>query len=150
MDPHTESLLSPVNVIVTAYDPEGTVTFDKIVNEPTPTPVPETPTPTPANQQNLWADIDCNSDVNPVDSLKVLRADAVLSVSQDANCPAPSTDLNVQWDGQSTNEKWGDADCSNSLNPVDSLKVLRFDAGLFYIQQEPCPDIGAEVLIPQQ
>jgi hypothetical protein len=56
----------------------------------------------------------------------------------------------VIWDTQSTNEKWGDADCSGSLNPVDSLKVLRFDAGLFYIQQEPCPDIGAEVLIPQQ
>ncbi|HEY5624967.1 MAG TPA: hypothetical protein VIT93_00610, partial [Dehalococcoidia bacterium] len=99
---------------------------------------------------NLWADIDCNSDVNTVDSLKVLRADAGLSVSQDASCPAPSTDLNVQWDGQSTNEKWGDADCSGSLDPVDYLKILRFDAGLFYIQQEPCPDIGAEVLIPQQ
>ncbi len=146
----TESLLSPVNVIVTAYDPEGTVTFDKIVNAPTPTPPPATPSPTPANQQNLWADLDCDSDVNPVDSLKMLRADAGLSVPQNASCPAPGTSLDVIWDTQSTNEKWGDADCSGSLDPVDSLKVLRFDAGLFYIQQEPCPDIGAEVLIPQQ
>jgi len=146
----TESLLGPVNVIVTAYDPEGTVTFDIIVNEPTPTPVPETPTPTPANQGNLWADIDCSTGVNPVDSLKMLRADAGLSVAQGADCPAPSTAMNVIWDSQSTNEKWGDADCNGSVDPVDSLKVLRFDAGLFYIQQEPCPDIGAEVLIPQQ
>ena len=146
----TESLLGPVNVIVTAYDPEGTVTFDTIVNEPTPTPAPETPTPTPANQQNLWADIDCSGGVNPVDSLKMLREDAGLSVAQGADCPEPGTDLIVIWDSESTNDKWGDADCSGSLDPVDSLKVLRFDAGLFYIQQEPCPDIGAEVLIPQQ
>jgi hypothetical protein len=146
----TESLLGPVNVIVTAYDPEGTVTFDVIVNEPTPTPGPETPAPTPANQANLWADIDCDSDINPVDSLKMLRADAGLSVAQDADCPDPGTAMDVIWDGLTTNEKWGDADCSGALDPVDSLKVLRFDAGLFYIQQEPCPDIGAEVLIPQQ
>ncbi|MCH7484665.1 MAG: hypothetical protein IIA90_05895, partial [Chloroflexi bacterium] len=146
----TESLLGPVNVIVTAYDPEGTVTFDTIVNPvATPTP-PATPTPTPANQQNLWADIDCSNGVDPVDSLKMLRADAGKSVAQEANCPAPSADLNVIWDSQSTDEKWADADCSGELNPIDSLKVLRFDAGLFYIQQEPCPDIGAEVLIPQQ
>ncbi len=144
----TESLLQPVNVLVIAYDPEGTVTFDKIVNAPTPTPEP--PSPTPANQQNLWADIDCDNNVNPVDSLKILRADAGLSVSQSANCPTPGGDLNVQWGGLSTNEKWADADCSGGLDPADSLKILRFDAGLFYIQQEPCPDIGAEVLIPQQ
>jgi hypothetical protein len=152
----SNSLLSPVNVIVTAFDPEGTVTFDKIINEPTPVPTapptdaPATPSPTPANQMNLWADIDCNFDVNPVDSLKMLRADAGLSVSQDADCPLPGTDLDIIWDSLTTNDKWGDADCSGSLNPVDSLKVLRFDAGLFYIQQEPCPDIGQEVLIPQQ
>lgn len=146
----SESLLNPVNVIVTAYDPEGTVTFDTIVNEPaTPTP-PVSPSPTPANQANLWADIDCSGEVNPVDSLKMLRADAGLSVAQDANCPDPGTAMTVIWDSQSTDEKWGDADCSDALDPVDSLKVLRFDAGLFYIQQEPCPDIGAEVLIPQQ
>ncbi|MCH8200627.1 MAG: hypothetical protein IIB85_01755, partial [Chloroflexi bacterium] len=149
----TDSLQNPINVIVTAYDPEGTVTFDKILNEPTPVPTDppaDTPTPTPANQENLWADIDCSSGVGVVDSLKMLRADAGLSVSQDANCPLPSTDLDVIWDSQTTNDKWGDADCSGELTPVDSLKVLRFDAGLFYIQEEPCPDIGQEVRIPQQ
>jgi hypothetical protein len=146
----SESLLGPVNVIITAFDPEGTVTFDVIVNEPTPTPPPETPTPTPPNQLNLWADIDCDDDVNPVDSLKVLRADAGLSVSQESACPTPGESMDVIWDSENTNEMWGDADCNDSLDPVDSLKILRFDAGLFYIQQEPCPDIGAEVLIPVQ
>ena len=80
----------------------------------------------------------------------MLRADAGKSVSQEANCPAPSTDLDVTFAGLTTNEKWGDADCSDELNPIDSLKVLRFDAGLLSIQQEPCPDIGSEVLIPLQ
>ena len=85
-----------------------------------------------------------------MDTLKMLTAEAGMRVTQDANCPAPGTDLNVIWDSQTTNDKWGDADCSGELTPVDSLKVLRFDAGLFYIQEEPCPDIGQEILIPQQ
>jgi len=149
----TESLLGPVNVIVTAFDPEGTVTFDKIINPITAPPTAPPTTPPPATQQNLWADIDCSNNVNPIDSLKMLRADAGLSVSQQANCPAPSTSLDVTWGTAvqtTTTEKWADSDCSGSLNPVDSLKVLRFDAGLTNIQQEPCPDIGSEVLIPQQ
>ncbi len=150
----SSSLIDEVDVLIQAFDPEGTVTFDVIVNPPaTPTPTPTTeptPTATPANQLNLWADIDCSGGVNPVDSLKILRADAGKSVAQGADCPDPKEDLTVIWDGLTTNDEWGDADCSGELDPIDSLKVLRFDAGLFYIQQEPCPDIGAEVLIPQQ
>ena len=153
----SESQIKPVNVIITAYDPEGTVTFDKLINAPTPppptdapTPVP-TPEPTPANQQNLWADIDCSDKVDQVDALKMLLVDAGKDISQAANCPAPNTDLDVIWDSLTTNEKWGDADCSGSIvTPVDALKVLRFDAGLFSIQNEPCPDIGQDVLIPLQ
>jgi hypothetical protein len=146
----SESLLGPVNVLITAYDPEGTVTFDVIINEPTPVPPPVTPSPTPANQAELWADVDCSDDVSPVDSLKVLRADAGLSVSQGTACPSMEEMVHVIWDSEATDEAWGDADCNDQLDPVDSLKILRFDAGLFYIQQEPCPDIGAEVLVPQQ
>ena len=50
----SESLLNPVNVIVTAFDPEGTVTFDNNGHQPSlPTPTPAadsttTPTATPA------------------------------------------------------------------------------------------------------
>ncbi|MEX2390972.1 MAG: hypothetical protein WD904_05185 [Dehalococcoidia bacterium] len=149
----SESLLGPVNVIVTAFDPEGTVTFDVIINEPTPaptTPPPVTPSPTPANQPNLWADIDCDDVVNPVDSLKVLRHDAGLSITQEAPCPDAGESVLVVWDADSENEDWGDADCSGGVDPIDSLKILRYDAGLFYIQQEPCPDIGEEVLISAQ
>jgi hypothetical protein len=38
---------------------------------------------------------------------------------------------------------WGDIDCYGEVNPVDSLKLLRFDAGLEVTQDPPCPDIGA-------
>jgi hypothetical protein len=41
---------------------------------------------------------------------------------------------------------WADADCDGTVNPVDSLKILMFDAGLTGIQQTlPCPLIGQEV-----
>jgi hypothetical protein len=37
---------------------------------------------------------------------------------------------------------WGDVDCSGAVNPVDSLKELRFDAGLIVQQAAGCPAIG--------
>ena len=39
----------------------------------------------------------------------------------------------------------GDVDCGKSVSPVDSLKVLRHDAGLSVQQAEPCPDIGTVI-----
>jgi len=43
----------------------------------------------------LWADTDCSGAVNPIDSLKVLRHDAGLSVSQTAGCPGVGTSVTV-------------------------------------------------------
>ena len=43
---------------------------------------------------------------------------------------------------------WGDGDCSGALNPVDSLKTLRFDAGLGAPKVDPtCPDFGSLVTV---
>ena len=39
----------------------------------------------------------------------------------------------------------GDVDCGKNVTPVDSLKVLRHDAGLSVQQDEPCPDIGTVI-----
>ena len=39
----------------------------------------------------------------------------------------------------------GDVDCGKNVSPVDSLKVLRHDAGLSVQQDEPCPDIGTVI-----
>ena len=43
---------------------------------------------------------------------------------------------------------WGDVDCSDAVDPVDSLKILRFDAGLSVEQEELCPVLGDLVVIP--
>jgi len=37
---------------------------------------------------------------------------------------------------------FGDVDCSNTVNAVDALKVLRKNAGLSVAQSEPCTDIA--------
>ena len=42
---------------------------------------------------------------------------------------------------------WGDVDCKDGMTPVDSLKVLRFDAGLSVSQEEDCPGMGTSVTI---
>ena len=86
----------------------------------------------------VFGDVDCDTAVNSVDALKVLRHGAGLSVSQTEPCvnlgdPLPNTELQ------------GDVDCSNSVNSVDALKLLRHAAGLSVSQNEPppCPDIGS-------
>jgi len=82
-----------------------------------------------------FGDVDCSSAVNSVDSLKILRYNASLSVSQTEPC----TDIG----GTLPNtEIQGDVDCSNAINAVDSLKLLRHSASLSVSQTEPCPDIG--------
>lgn len=39
----------------------------------------------------------------------------------------------------------GDVDCGGSVNPNDSLKILRSDAGLSYDKVSGCPPIGASI-----
>jgi hypothetical protein len=40
---------------------------------------------------------------------------------------------------------WADVDCTDGVSPVDSLKILRVDAGLGVVQPAECPEIGEEV-----
>jgi hypothetical protein len=40
---------------------------------------------------------------------------------------------------------WGDADCDGSVNPVDGLKLLRYDAGLSVSKQPACPALGSSI-----
>lgn len=42
---------------------------------------------------------------------------------------------------------WGDVDCSGDVTPVDSLKILRYDAGLSVAQEDECPAIGIEAIV---
>jgi hypothetical protein len=77
--------------------------------------------------------VDCNGDVDAVDSLKLLRYVAGLPVVQNEPC----TDI-----GEEFASLWGDVDCGGGVSSVDALKVLRYIASLPVVQTEPCTDIG--------
>lgn len=87
----------------------------------------------PAGPELIQGDVDCNGTANSVDSLKILRFVAGLSVAQEPDCP----DIGTQ-----VASFFGDVDCSGVVNSVDSLKILRFVAGLSVVQTEPCANIG--------
>jgi hypothetical protein len=117
----------------TASNPESTSEFSLCF--------PVDGAPPPPALEVAWADADCLNGVNPVDSLKVLRADAGLSNAQPAGCPMIGEEAQV--DGEQ--RTWGDVDCSLALTPVDSLKILRFDAGLAVTQEADCPEMDQVV-----
>ena len=93
--------------------------------------------------ERLWGDSDCSGSVNPIDSLKTLRSDAGLSVSQTGDCPDIASAVTV--DG--TARLWNDVDCGGAVNPVDSLKILRFDAGLSVSREAGCPVMATTVTV---
>jgi len=97
-------------------------------------------TETPDAWQRLWGDVDCNNAINPVDSLKLLRWDAGLSVTYETpECPQIGGAVPASVPAT----PWGDIDCSGEPNPIDSLKTLRYDAGLNVDQAAGCPQIGS-------
>lgn len=105
-------------------DDEGTATCDIGAFELVPEPPGTTLT---------QGDVDCNGVANAVDSLKILRYVAQLTVAQGPDCPLI---------GAEVASFFGDVDCGGAVNSVDALKVLRFVAQLSVAQTEPCPDIG--------
>lgn len=78
-------------------------------------------------------DVDCSLAANSVDSLKVLRHNAGLSVSQTEPCANIGIDIGPR--------NQGDVDCSGTVSSVDSLKILRAAASLSVSQTQPCPPI---------
>jgi hypothetical protein len=75
--------------------------------------------------------------------LLTLRHDAGLTTNT-GDCPAMAEVVEV---AAASPHPWGDVDCSGEVSPVDSLKLLRFDAGLEVAQEDGCPAIGDEVHI---
>ncbi len=110
---------------------------------PTPTAT-AAPTPTsPPGQQLIWADNNCSTTVDPVDSLFILRGDAGLPTNT-GDCPDMGAAINVL---NASQHFWGDIDCTAAMTPVDSLKTLRYDAGLSASQEDGCPAINSPVTI---
>ena len=102
-----------------------------------------TPTASPSGDNRIWGDNNCSQQVDPVDSLFVLRADAGLSTNT-GDCPDMGQVVDVQ---NASPHPWGDVDCGGEVTPVDSLKLLRYDAGLGVAQAVDCPIIGSDVTI---
>ncbi|HEY5625103.1 MAG TPA: hypothetical protein VIT93_01300 [Dehalococcoidia bacterium] len=116
---------------------------------PTPTPSP-TPGPTPIVRDLVWGDDQCDDEANPIDSLITLRWDAGLAVLLNG-CPPMNQDIILNSispaGGLNDPQIWGDVDCGGVISPVDSLKILRYDAGLAVAQEAGCPLIGDSVNI---
>ncbi|MCI0783958.1 MAG: PD40 domain-containing protein [Chloroflexi bacterium] len=121
---------------------------------PTPTPSPTaTPGPTPIVRDLVWGDDQCDDEANPIDSLITLRWDAGLDVNLNG-CPPMDQDIEVLsvtpvglGEGDGDPQNWGNVDCDGQVSPVDSLKILRYDAGLDVAQEQGCPPIGDGVQI---
>jgi hypothetical protein len=80
---------------------------------------------------DLKGDVDCDSDVDAVDALKVQQYVAGLSVIQSEPCP------DIGSPGATT---FGDVDCDGDVDAVDSLGILRDIAGLLLLTAQPdCP-----------
>lgn len=109
---------------------------------------PETPTatpaPTPFGPQKKWGDWNCSGQADPVDSLLTLRHDAGLGTNTGDECPSLGDMIQVAVAG-SVGRTWGDLDCSGAVDPIDALKLLRFDAGLSVALGPDCPPIGSDI-----
>ena len=73
----------------------------------------------------------------------MLRGDAGLPPNT-GGCPPMGAEIEVL--GASPHI-WGDVDCTGDMNPADSLKLLRFDAGFGVASEAGCPPIGGEVAV---
>lgn len=118
---------------------------------PTPTPSPtNSPTSTPVQQIELWGDNDCSGQIETADVTRgLLAAGAPEEVEPVTGCPDMGEalafiDLLPQGAGTLT---WGDVHCSQTLDGLDALDVLRHIAGLDRVPLEGfCPEPGDEVV----
>ncbi|HSP55344.1 MAG TPA: dockerin type I repeat-containing protein, partial [Dehalococcoidia bacterium] len=75
-------------------------------------------------QAGKQGDVTCDSAINAVDSLQILRSVAGLSTS--AGCLQDA----------------GDVNCDSAINAVDALRILRYVAGLSNTASNGCVRIG--------
>ncbi len=96
-----------------------------------------------AGAPTVKGDVDCASDIDTVDALKILRHAAGLPVSQGPGCPQIGQTVS----GVSTlvTNVFGDMDCDGDVDPVDALDILRHAAALTVSLPSGCPNIGSDL-----
>jgi len=125
--------------------PTATPTAPAATATPTATPAPTPsqtaePTPEQTPEPLVWGDTDCDQQIGPIDSIRVLRLDAGLSTTTPGTCLPMGAQLFVN----GTLRLWGDVNC-DGLNPVDAVLLLRHDAGLPVQVPVGCPGLGEPV-----
>ena len=95
-----------------------------------------------ASSGDIKGDMNCDQSVNPIDSLLILRHDAGLSVNLPPGCDAIGSAGGAALSSSAVNPK-GDMNCNGFVNPVDSLLLLRHDAGLNVNLPPDCDVIGS-------
>ncbi|HEY5624990.1 MAG TPA: CAP domain-containing protein, partial [Dehalococcoidia bacterium] len=63
--------------------------------------------------------------------------------------PVPTPSPTAEPTPQPTPEPlvWGDTDCDQQIGPLDSIRVLRLDAGLLTTTPSSCPPMGSEIFV---
>jgi len=116
---------------------------------PSETPVSTaTPSPTASPGPGPFianGDNDCDGDEDSVDALAGLRHVVGLAVSQEIGCPRLGDVLLVAPAGVPV-PVFGDVDCDQDVDAVDSLQVLRSLVALAVNQEPGCPEIGASLI----
>jgi len=107
---------------------DGTIPTPSPTASPTPTPTPS-PTATPPVSGSSTASVTASPTVTPTPS------------ASPPTTPTPPNGIE---------RVWGDVNCNDNPDPVDSLLVLRFDAGLAVNPQAGCPATGAFLFIGAQ
>ena len=121
----TVAVIATVSALaLTEVTPGGAAEDDKLAL------VTSTPPPPPGQ---LRADLNCDDSIDPRDSLVLLRADAGLGLDVPADCLAP--DVRVDWEFPFYYPILDRADlnCDESIDPRDSLVILRADAGILLL-----------------
>jgi hypothetical protein len=135
--------------------PPATPSTPPAATPATPTPTPSTAPPGSGGPLTLtWGDLNCDDGVDAVDALAGLRYVAALSpLAQDESCPDIGSSVGIgsgpRAETAGTAERvWGDVECSDQVDVVDSLALLRYVAGLSPLPgNESCPEIGGLVIV---
>ena len=146
------SLGSEVDIRVTAHDPEGIIDFDVILNEDSDDDgIPDVDDncvnvpnfdQSDVDDDNIGDVCDTEGPAGNADCDDGFDNDGDGDTDeQDSNCvatpgPTPATQEEI----------WGDVDCSDSVSPLDSLKVLLSDAGGTPPQGASCPGMNENIV----
>ncbi len=124
---------TPTATAAPTASPSPTATVLEVTETPAPASGTAAPTPTPT------ATATATPALSPTPT-PTATATPTVSPSLTAT-PNGGTETPAPTSGH----PWGDVDCSGAISPIDSLKILRADAGLRVAQNNDCPEIGSTV-----